>query len=90
MLFNDGARMREKNIIDRAWDVQKRIEDRVKHLGKGKYGRVLKMARKPTEEEYYRTSKITFLGILIIGLIGFVIYILRTLLAPLILSKLGL
>ncbi|MCD6411312.1 MAG: protein translocase SEC61 complex subunit gamma [Thermoplasmata archaeon] len=82
--------MREKNIIDRAWDVQKRIEDRVKHLGKGKYGRVLKMARKPTEEEYYRTSKITFLGILIIGLIGFVIYILRTLLAPLILSKLGL
>jgi len=90
MLFNDGARMREKNIIDRAWDVQKRIEDRVKHLGKGKYGRVLKMARKPTEEEYHRTSKITFLGILIIGLIGFIIYILKNLLAPFILSKLGL
>lgn len=90
MQFNGGARMKEKSVIDKAWEIQKRIEDRIKHLGKGKYGRVLKMARKPTQEEYYRTSKITFLGILILGLIGFVIYIIRVVLAPLILSKLGL
>lgn len=35
--------------------------------------RVLKVARKPDSEEYFEFSKITALGILIIGIIGFVI-----------------
>jgi len=38
-------------IVDKAWRVQRKVEDRVKHIGKGRYGRVLKMARKPTTEE---------------------------------------
>ncbi len=33
---------------------------------------VLKLARKPTREEFVRTAKITGLGILILGLIGYV------------------
>ncbi len=40
------------------------------------YKRVLKIARKPTKEEILRASKVSFLGILIVGVIGFIIQLL--------------
>ncbi len=61
-------------VIDRSRETQQRIEARVKTLGKGRYGRVLKMAHKPTAKEYSRVVLITGIGILIIGAVGFVIY----------------
>lgn len=61
-------------IVDKSWEVQRRIEERAKRLGKGKYGRVLKMARKPTSDEYSRIVLITGLGVVAIGALGFVIY----------------
>lgn len=61
-------------IVDKAWRVQRKVEDRVKHIGKGRYGRVLKMARKPTPDEYVKTNQITALGLLLIGGLGFLIY----------------
>jgi protein transport protein SEC61 subunit gamma and related proteins len=73
-------------FMDKAWAVQHKIEERQQRIGKGKYGRILKMARKPTNEEYEKTAKITGLGILMIGALGFVIYIFRELVAPWILS----
>src|SRR5439155_1656933 len=63
------------DIVDKSWDVQRRIEERMKRLGKGKYGRVLKMARKPTSDEYSKVVMITGLGIVAIGALGFVIYL---------------
>ncbi|MEM4703153.1 MAG: protein translocase SEC61 complex subunit gamma [Candidatus Pacearchaeota archaeon] len=39
-------------------------------------GRVLRIARKPTAEEIKQVSKISALGLLIIGMIGFIITIL--------------
>ena len=75
-----------KSLIDKAWDLQGRIEARQKRIGKGKYGRVLKMARKPTQEEYSKTSKITFLGIILVGGLGFLIYALCKHVAPWILD----
>ncbi|HYY48533.1 MAG TPA: protein translocase SEC61 complex subunit gamma, partial [Thermoplasmata archaeon] len=63
------------DIVDKSWDVQRRIEERMKRLGKGKYGRVLKMARKPTSDEYSKVVMITGLGIAAIGALGFVIYL---------------
>ena len=47
----------DNGIIDKAWDLQHNLEARQKRIGKGKYGRVLKMARNPTNEEYEKTSK---------------------------------
>jgi len=79
----------ERGFVDKAWEVQHRVEARQQRIGKGKYGRVLKMARKPTDEEYGRTAKITMAGILLIGAIGFVIYVIRELVVPWILSALG-
>lgn len=61
-------------LVDKAWDLQYRIEGRAKNLGKGKYGRVLKMARKPDPEEYNQVAKVTAMGILVLGILGFVIY----------------
>lgn len=40
-----------------------------------KYKRVLQVARKPSKEEYIGASKISALGIAVIGLIGFVIFL---------------
>lgn len=76
-------------LLDKAWAVQHKIEERQQRIGKGKYGRVLKMTRKPTNDEYEKTVKITGLGILLIGALGFLIYIIRELVAPWILHALG-
>ena len=62
---------------------------RQQRIGKGKYGRVLKMARKPTNEEYEKSAKITGAGILLVGAIGFLIYIIIDLVIPMILEALG-
>jgi len=62
-------------IVERTWEIQKRIEERTKRLGKGRYGRVLQMARRPTKDEYSRVVSLTALGLLIIGAVGFLIYL---------------
>jgi protein transport protein SEC61 subunit gamma-like protein len=63
------------DIVDKSWEVQKDIEERVKKVGKGKYGRVIKMARRPTNDEYIKTMTITGLGLILIGGLGFLIYL---------------
>ncbi|MHC1636194.1 MAG: protein translocase SEC61 complex subunit gamma [Candidatus Methanospirareceae archaeon] len=42
------------------------------------YIRILKLARRPGKEEFWMVSKIAGVAMLIIGLIGFSIYILMT------------
>ena len=79
-----------KTFMDKAWDLQNNVEARRNRIGKGKYGRVLKMARKPTNEEFVKTSKITFVGILLIGGLGFLIFLIVSEVAPWIASMLGL
>ena len=76
--------------MERAWDLQHRIEAREQRIGMGKYGRVFKMTRKPTSEEYSRTSMITGIGILVIGGLGFLIFLIATQVAPWIAEQLGL
>ena len=41
-----------------------------------KYGRVLQIARKPGKDEFVSSSKICALGIVLIGVIGFGIFLL--------------
>jgi protein transport protein SEC61 subunit gamma-like protein len=63
-----------KDIVDKSWDLQRKIEEKTKHVGKGRYGRVIKMARKPTGDEYIRTTQIVSIGLLLLGGLGFLIY----------------
>ena len=79
----------DKTFMEKAWDLQNNLEAKRNRIGKGKYGRVLKMARKPTNEEYLKTAKITGAGILLVGAIGFIIYVINELAIPWILSALG-
>lgn len=43
--------------------------------------RVLKITRKPDREEFEMSAKVTGAGIIIVGLIGFLIYVIATLLS---------
>ena len=79
-----------KTFMEKAWDLQNSLETRRNRIGKGKYGRVLKMARKPTNEEFSKTSKITMAGILLIGGLGFLIFLVASQVAPWIAELLGL
>lgn len=76
--------------MEKAWDLQYRLETKQKRVGKGKYGRVLKMARKPTNDEFSKTSKITGVGIILIGGLGFLIFLLVKQVAPWLADLLGL
>ena len=80
----------DRTIMQKAVDLQHNIEVKQNRIGKGKYGRVLKMARKPTNDEYSKTSKITGAGIVLIGGLGFLIFLLSTIVAPWIAEALGL
>ncbi len=77
-------------VVDKAWDIQRKIEKRTERVGKGKYGRVFKMARNPDKEEYTKTAQMTAIGIFIIGVIGFFIYLITDKLAPWVADLLGL
>jgi protein transport protein SEC61 subunit gamma-like protein len=66
------------DIVEESWNIQGRIEGRFRNIGKGKYGRVLKMARKPDNEEYVKVLQITGIGLILIGGLGFLIYWLWT------------
>ncbi len=57
---------------------QDKIESKFRNIGKGKYGRILKMARTPTRDEYKKTIAITGIGIIVLGALGFFIMWLMT------------
>ena len=63
-----------------AYELQDEFESKAKGFGKGKYGRILKMAHTPSRDEYAKTLTITAVGIILIGAIGFVIWWLMTIL----------
>ncbi len=47
------------------------IEGRIKGLQTGSYARILKMARKPSKQEFRQTVIVCGIGMLVLGLIGF-------------------
>ncbi len=51
-----------------------KIEEEVFH----KYWRVLKLARTPTRDEFTKIALVAAAGILIVGLIGFLVYVMMS------------
>ena len=62
------------SFINKVWETQQKLEERFKRIGRGQYGRVLRLARKPTNEEFVKSSWVVGIGIAIVGFIGFVVY----------------
>jgi len=69
-------------FLDRARKVQDEFDGRLRNVGHGKYGRILRMARRPTSEEYVKVLEVTWLGAILIGITGFAIYIFFTQAGP--------
>ncbi len=70
--------MSERTFLDKSWDAQHKVEKKLGAIGKGKYARVLRMARKPEPQEVKQTSNVVLIGIAVIGGIGFAIYLFMT------------
>ncbi len=68
--------MSERTFLDKSWDAQRKVEKKFGAIGKGKYARVLRMARKPEPQEIKQTSNVVLIGIAVIGGIGFAIFLL--------------
>jgi protein transport protein SEC61 subunit gamma-like protein len=69
-------------FLDRARKVQDQFDGRLRSVGHGKYGRILRMARKPAVDEYVKVLEVTWLGAVVIGAVGFMIYIFFTQVGP--------
>ena len=71
-LSAENDKMAEEESM--AYELQDEFESKARGFGKGKYGRILKMARTPSKDEYVKTMYITGLGIIVIGALGFLIW----------------
>ncbi len=67
--------MSERTFLDKAWAAQHKVEKKFGAIGKGKYARVLRMARKPEPEEFKQTANVVLIGIALIGGLGFAIFL---------------
>lgn len=66
--------MAEENVNGgKADQIQSNLDSRIGGLGRGKYGRILQMAHTPDKDEFLKTSKISALGIIVLGAIGFAV-----------------
>jgi protein transport protein SEC61 subunit gamma-like protein len=71
--FRTWQGSKKMKIETKAEEIQNTFETRTRNLGRGKYGRILKMAHTPTREEYKKTCYIAALGMIVIGAVGFAI-----------------
>ena len=58
-------------IEDTVQGWQDEIEGRVRSLQTGSYARILKMARKPSKQEFRQTVIVCGIGMCVLGAIGF-------------------
>lgn len=62
------------SVEEKATVCQDKLESKFSNIGKGKYGRIVKMCRTPTGDEFKKTIMITAAGVLVLGLAGYAIY----------------
>ena len=66
----------KRSFEDKVQDRQDAIEAQFRKISRGSWARILRMARKPTPQEFKQTSIICGIGLFVLGFIGFVILIL--------------
>ena len=69
-------------VEEKVQDWQDEIESRVRSLQTGSYARILKMARKPSKEEFRQTVIVSGIGRFVLGGIGFIMLYLMDNLLP--------
>ncbi len=68
----------DKGVQGKLIEQQEKIERKFQGIGKGKYARILKMAKKPDGNEYTKVVMIAGVGIILLGMLGFAIYYIMT------------
>ena len=63
----------KKSFEDIVQNKQDAIEAQFRKVSRGSWARIIRMARKPTPQEFKQTSIICGIGLFILGLIGFII-----------------
>jgi protein transport protein SEC61 subunit gamma-like protein len=66
----------KRSFEDKVQAKQDAIEAQFRKISRGSWARILRMARKPTPQEFKQTSIICGIGLFILGLIGFLIVLL--------------
>ncbi|MCR3882788.1 protein translocase SEC61 complex subunit gamma [Methanotrichaceae archaeon M04Ac] len=82
-MSDEKAKTRKNNVNGHKGELAEKLADMNVKIGAPKFNykdylRVLKLARKPTREEFKTISKISILGIALIGMLGFIIYVFLT------------
>ena len=65
-----------RSFEDKVQDRQDAIEAQFRKISRGSWARIIRMARKPTPQEFKQTSIIGGNGLFVLGFIGFVMLIL--------------
>ena len=68
--------IQSRSFEDKVQDRQDAIEDQFRKISRGSWARIIRMARKPTPQEFKQTSIICGIGLFVLGFIGFVMLIL--------------
>ena len=79
----------QRTFEDKVQVAQDRIEASFRRLGRGSWARILRMARKPSKQEFKQTSIICGIGLFILGFIGFIILVVMDNMIPGFFSWLG-
>ena len=62
----------KRSFEDKVQDKQDAIEAQFRKISRGSWARIIRMARKPTPQEFKQTSIICGIGLFVLGFIGFV------------------
>ena len=68
--------IQSRSFEDKVQDRQDAIEAQFRKISRGSWARIIRMARKPTPQEFKQTSIICGIGLFGLGFIGFVMLIL--------------
>jgi protein transport protein SEC61 subunit gamma-like protein len=68
-----NSKSEDRTFEDKVLAAQDRIESGFRRIGRSSWARILRMARKPTKQEFTQTSIICGIGMFILGFIGFVV-----------------
>ena len=61
-------------VEEKANATQAKLESKFSNIGKGKYGRIIRLCHTPSVDEYKKTLVIVTIGLLIFGVVGYGIY----------------
>ena len=73
-----GETAEKRSFEDKVQDRQDWIESQFRRISRGSWARIIRMARKPTPQEFKQTCIICGIGMFVLGGIGFAMLVLMT------------